>query len=558
MSWLIDLFTQESIGQSVVVFGLVIALGILLGKVKIGGISLGVTWVLFIGLLVSYAGIHVNKEIEHFLKEFGLILFVYCIGLQVGPGFFAALKKDAHANNIMAAVIVLSGISITFCFYLFTDTPIQVMTGIMSGAVTNTPGLGAAQTALTDIPRINTSSDSLMPLSYALVYPFGVFGIIFSMLILKKLFKTNIDSEAALYKRFYAFKSDKLVSKHLNLENKQLYGQPIRLIFQMLKTPFVIPRLLQDGKVIIPTPNTLLKENDVLLVVVPRTMLDKLKIIVGGECNNINLEETSDGDLISRDVIVTQSEITHKRLGDIMELHLTGFTFTRLTRAGIEMVPHGGIILQLGDKLSVVGERETVGKITKVLGNSLKRLEAPDLSSIFIGIALGVIVGSIPFHFPNIPVPVKIGLAGGPLIVALLLSRFGNVVYLNNYTTHSANLFIREMGIAFFLAAVGLGSGAHLTEAFSGGHALQWILMGIAITMLPLIIIGLIAKYYLRKSYFEICGLLAGACTDPPALAFATQMAKNDIPSITYATVYPLTMILRIIGAQLLILLLTA
>ena len=269
----------------------------------------------------------------------------------------------------------------------------------------------------------------------------------------------------------------------------------------------------------------------------------------------MNLKDAPQSELISRVIVVTRTEITHRRLGDIPELHAHGFTLTRLGRAGIEMVPHGDIVLQLGDNIKVVGTQEAVEAVTNVLGNSLKRLEVPDLAPIFIGIVLGAIVGSIPLSFPNMPVPVKIGLAGGPLIVALFLSRFGNVLYLNNYTTNSANLMVRELGITLFLASVGLSSGHSLAEAFHGGNAWIWISMGITITMVPLIIIGLIARYSLRKTYFEICGLLAGASTDPPALAFAMQMAKSDVPSVTYATVYPLTMILRIIAAQLLILL---
>ena len=322
----------------------------------------------------------------------------------------------------------------------------------------------------------------------------------------------------------------------------------------MMKEHVVISRMFHKDTIIAPDPDTILNEHDVLLVVAPKHVVNQLKILIGGE-SAMNLKEAPQNELISRVIVVTRTEITHRRLGDIPELHAHGFTLTRLGRAGIEMVPHGDIVLQLGDNIKVVGTQEAVESVTNVLGNSLKRLEVPDLAPIFIGIVLGAIVGSIPLSFPNMPVPVKIGLAGGPLIVALLLSRFGNVLYLNNYTTNSANLMVRELGITLFLASVGLSSGNSLAEAFHGGNAWIWITMGITITMVPLIIIGLIARYSLRKTYFEICGLLAGASTDPPALAFAMQMAKSDVPSVTYATVYPLTMILRIIAAQLLILL---
>ncbi len=557
MDWLTDLFTKPGIAQTVIVYGLVISVGVWLGRLKIAGVSLGVTWILFMGLLVSYMGISVNPELEHFLKEFGLILFVYCIGLQVGPGFFATLKQNAHKTNMLAAAVVLLGVAITVTFYYTTGTSAQTMTGIMSGAVTNTPGLGAAQTALTDIGLKDSSNSKMISLAYALVYSFGVFGIILSMIILKKIFRTDIEQEKALYQRFFSFKSEKPVSKHLLMENKQMEGMPIRKIFELVKAPFIISRMQQKGVVITPTPDTILHENDILLVVVQRKMLERLKIIIGPE-TNADLKNVRESELISRTVVVTKPEITHKRLGDIPELHHPGFTLTRLNRAGIEMVPHGGIVLQLGDTVKIVGDKKNVDEVSEVMGNQLKRLETPELGSIFMGIVLGVLLGSIPINFPNIPVPVKIGLAGGPLIIALLLSRFGNIVYLNNYTTRSANLFIREMGIALFLASVGLGSGQALGEAFKGGHAWEWVAMGITITMLPLIIVGIIARYVFKKSYFEICGLLAGASTDPPALAFATQMTKSDLPSVTYATVYPLTMILRIIAAQLLILFLAS
>ncbi|MDE3142670.1 MAG: putative transporter [Bacteroidota bacterium] len=553
MNWFQQIFLQQSITQTVIIYGLVIAAGTLFGKFKIFGISLGVTWILFMGLLVSYVGVNINKETESFLKEFGLILFVYCIGLQVGPGFFASLKKNALLNNALATAVVISGVLITISFFYITGTSVSIMTGIMSGAVTNTPGLGAAQTAVTDM-HLAANNNSLITLAYALIYPFGVFGIIFSILVLKWIFKINVDAEIELHGKLSAIKAEKPTSVHLILENKQLIGQPIRRIFEMIKEPIVVSRMFHDGTIITPTPDVILNEHDVLLIVAPKQSIQQLKIIIGSE-SDMNLKEAPQSELISRIIVVTRKEITHRRLGDIPALHQHGFTLTRLSRAGIEMVPHGDIILQLGDNIKVVGTKEAVELVANVLGNSLKRLEVPDLAPIFIGIVLGAIIGSIPLSFPNMPVPVKIGLAGGPLIVALLLSRFGNILYLNNYTTNSANLMVREIGITLFLASVGLSSGHSLSEAFNGGNAWLWIAMGICITMIPLILIGLIARYFLRKTYFEICGLLAGASTDPPALAFAMQMAKSDVPSVTYATVYPLTMILRIIAAQLLILL---
>ncbi|HEX5637053.1 MAG TPA: TrkA C-terminal domain-containing protein, partial [Gammaproteobacteria bacterium] len=324
-------------------------------------------------------------------------------------------------------------------------------------------------------------------------------------------------------------------------------------IFKFMKEPIVVSRMMHKGKIITPTPDQLMSVDDVILVVASRQVIPQLKILVGDE-SPINLKEAKQSELVSKHVVVTRNEVTHKRLGDLEALHQHDFTFTRLNRAGIEMVPNGNMVFQLGDIVKVVGTSTGVEDVSKALGNSVKRLEVPDLAGIFIGIVLGVIVGSIPFTLPHIPVPVKIGLAGGPLIIALLLSRFGGLVYLNNYTTTSANMMLRELGISLFLASVGLSNGHNLEAAFVGGTGWLWVGYGLIITIVPLVIGALIGYRFLRKTYFELCGIMAGASTDPPALAFAVQMAGSDVPSISYATVYPLTMILRIIGAQLLIL----
>ncbi|OYU55435.1 MAG: hypothetical protein CFE25_10915 [Chitinophagaceae bacterium BSSC1] len=552
MNWFIALFTEQSVAQAAIIYALVIALGILMGKFKILGISFGITWVLFIGLIASYLGISVNKETEHFLKEFGLIIFVYAIGLQVGPGFFASLKKTALANNAIAATVVLLGVLITVLFFYLSNNHIAIMAGVMSGAVTNTPGLAAAQAAVKDL-HISGVDNGTITLAYAVAYPFAVVGIILSLVILKKILGVNIEKEKELHRKLNFIQSNRPINVHIKLENKQLVGQPLRNIFKMLNEPVIISRMLHHGQVITPTPDLVLAEDDVMQFVATKKLMEKVKLLVGSEID-MNLRTIPSSNLISRFIVVTRKEVTHKRLGNIMELQHEALTISRIKRAGIEMVAHGNVLLQLGDTITVVGTEDSVNEFTNLVGNSLKRLEAPDLGPIFIGIVFGIILGSIPFHIPNIPVSVKIGMAGGPLIVALFLSRFGNSLYLNNYTTNSANLMIRELGIALFLASVGLSSGHNLAGAFADGSGYRWIGMGIAITMIPLLLVGLFAKKFLKKTYFEICGLLAGACTDPPALAFALKMAGNDIPSATYATVYPLTMIMRILAAQLLIL----
>lgn len=555
MNWFTQLFTEPSVAQAVIVYSLVIASGIALGKIKILGISFGITWVLFIGLLCSYFGITISKEMENFVKKFGLILFVYAIGLQVGPGFFASLKKSALGNNALAASVVLIGVLLTIVFFYTSGNNMAIMAGVMSGAVTNTPGLAAAQAAAKDL-QIHGVDGSAITLAYAVAYPFAVTGIILSLIILKKVLRINIEDEQERHRKLNFIQSDRPLSIHIKLENKQLIGQPVRKIFKMVNAPVIISRMFHNGITITPTPDTVLSEGDVMQFVATKKIMEKVRLLVGTD-SDMNLRTEPSSNLISRAIVVTRKEITHKRLGDIPQIQHEVLTLTRIKRSGIEMVAHGNIFLQLGDTVTVVGTEESVKAFTTVVGNSLKRLEAPDFGPVFMGIVLGVILGSIPFYIPSIPVPVKIGMAGGPLIVALFLSRFGNHLYLNNYTTNSANLIVRELGIALFLASVGLSSGHNLASAFSDGSGYRWILMSITITMVPLLIMGIVASKFFRKTYFEICGLLAGACTDPPALAFALKMAGNDTPSATYATVYPLTMILRILAAQLLILFFT-
>lgn len=554
MNWFTDLLTQHSVAQTVIFYGLLISIGIALGRLKIFGTSLGVTWILFVGLIASYMGAQLNIEIVHFLRDFGLILFVYSIGLQVGPGFFSSLKKNALTTNLLAASIVLLGILTTIIFIYTTGNSFNVMVGVMSGAVTNTPGLGAAQAAINDL-KLAGIDGSQMTLAYAIAYPFGVFGIILTFIILKKLFGVDIQKEQILHRRLSFLNANKVVSFHLNVDNEGLVKQPLRTLFELVNEKIIISRMQTvGGRIITPTPDTFLEKGDVLLIVAPRKLRKKLNILVG-HASDVNLKTSPQSQLVDRTVLVTKPEVTHKRLGDISALHQQDFTLTRLSRAGIEVMPQGDVFLQLGDRVKVVGTVDGVEKATAALGNSLKKLEVPEIAPIFFGIVLGVVLGSIPIAVPGIPIPVKIGLAGGPLVIALLLSRFGGAMYLNNYTTHSANLMLRELGITLFLASVGLASGEHLGEAFTSGTAWVWMGMGAAITMIPLLIVGIIAHKYFKKTYFETCGLLAGASTDPPALAFALKTAGNDIPSNTYATVYPLTMILRIVGAQLLILL---
>lgn len=556
MSWIRELFLGDSIAQTVLIYGLVIAIGIWIGRLKIFGVSLGVTWILFIGLLFSFLGLHVNDHFLHFLKEFGLILFVYTIGLQVGPGFFASLRQSALLNNLLTIAIVLMGVGITLIFYYFSDFSITTLTGVMSGAVTNTPGMGAAQSTAIDL-KLNTKNINFIPLAYAIVYPFGVFGIILSMLILKKILRVNLEKERELHRKLDFIQKKRPVSIHLNLQNRQLIGKTFRELTQLFNEPFVVSRMLNKGQIITPTPDTILEENDVFLIVAHKHQVPKLKMIIGNE-SSTNLKVAPRSELISRIIVVTNKEATHKKISEIFSLQQHNFTLSRVARAGVELIPHGNMILQMSDQVKVVGSRNGVEIATRALGNEMRRLDVPDIAPIFVGIVLGVLLGSIPIYILNLSIPIRIGLAAGPLIIALILSRYGNKIYLNQFTTYSANLMLRELGISLFLASVGLGSGKFLQMAFADNSVIYWLLMGLSITIIPLVTVGLIAYYKGRKTYLEICGLLAGASTDPPALAFANEMAANEVASINYASVYPVAMILRIIVAQLLIIFLAA
>lgn len=553
MNWLLELFTKDSVAHAVLIYGLVIAIGVTLGKVKIFNISLGITWVLFVGIIASHFHLLINKEVEHFAREFGLILFVYSIGLQVGPGFVSSLKKQGLSLNILAAGVVLTGVLVTVTIHYITNTPIAVMAGIMSGAVTNTPGLGAAQQALADLKAsgLNVETPNL-GLGYAVAYPFGVIGIILVLIFLRYIFKVDLSKEKAAHKERLLQGMPAPSTINLEIDNPQLFNQPLKVIKSIINTKIVISRIYHDGEISTPDSETILHEGDIILAVAPKEDFGKLKILVGKE-SEVDLIKMK-SNIISRRIVVTKEEVTYKTIGSQRFINNQDFTITRISRAGIEFVATTDTIFQIGDIVTAVGREEAVTLFAKVLGNSLKRLDHPNLAPIFFGIVIGVLFGSIPFAVPGIPAPVKIGLAGGPLIVAILMSRFGPKLYLTPYVTQGANLMLREIGIVLFLASVGLSSGEHFVEILVNGDGLYWMSYGVMITLIPLLVMGFVAKLVFKCSYFEICGLLSGASTDPPALAFATYSAGSDAPAITYATVYPLTMILRILMAQMMIL----
>ena len=531
-------------------FAIVITLGIIIGKIKIRGISLGITWILFIGIIFSHFGMQVDDHTLHFVKEFGLILFVYSIGLQVGPGFFSSFKKGGVTLNMLATLIVLLGVTVTYILHLTTGVPITTMVGILSGAITNTPGLGAAQQAYNDVTGVN---DPSIALGYAVAYPLGVLGIIGSMLLVRVFFRIRLENEKFAGEVQEADKMAGVVPFSILLTNHALFGREVGQIIQLVNREMVISRVCHDSNSIeIGTSSTRLQEGDRLLVVAAHQDVEAISAFLG---DPVEVEwDKLDRQMVSRRVVVTKSGMNGRTLGELKLRNNFGINITRVNRAGVDLVANPHLQLQMGDRLTVVGPESAVSNVARVLGNSLHRLREPNLIPIFLGVFLGIILGSIPFTFPGIPQPVKLGLAGGPLIVSILISRFGPHYKLVTYTTMSANLMLREVGISLFLASVGLGAGADFVSTVVHGGGYVWIGYGAMITLIPLLLIGCIARHFYRLNYFTLMGLLAGSTTDPPALAYSNSIAGNDAPAVSYATVYPLTMFLRVLTAQLLIL----
>ncbi len=548
MTWFSELFMGGSVAHSVLLIALVVAAGIALAKIKIAGVSLGITWILFAGIAASHFGMRLDEHLIHFLKEFGLILFVFSIGMQVGPGFFASFKKGGIRLNMLAAGIVLAGMGVTLVIWLLTDVPLATMVGIMSGAVTNTPGLGAAQQANAEMTGIDNPD---IATGYAVAYPLAVVGIIVTMIVLRRLFR--IDHAAEERSAIGTAGGDEETACKLSicLENPALDCKAVGDIHGLINRHYVISRIRhKGGEVEIVKSDTVLHLGDDLLVVTSAAAAPSITAFLGSPTD---LQWTQlDRRLISRRILITKPELNGKTLAQL-KLRSLGVNITRVYRAGIDLVATPSLSLQMGDRVTVVGSEQAIAEVEKVLGNSLKRLNAPNLFPIFLGIFLGVIAGSIPIVFPGVPQPVKLGLAGGPLIVAILISRFGPKYKLVTYTTISANLMLREVGIALFLACVGLGAGEGFVDTVVGG-GYKWIGYGVLITVVPIFIVGLIARLGMKTNYFTLMGLLAGAMTDPPALAYANESSGNDVPAVAYATVYPLTMFLRVLCAQLMIL----
>lgn len=541
------------VAHSVLILSLVIAFGIILAKIKIAGISLGVTWILFVGIVFGHFNLNLDEHLLHFLKEFGLILFVYSIGLQVGPGFFSAFKKGGFTLNMLAMTTIFLSVAVAVILHFTTGIPITTMVGILSGAVTNTPGLGAAQQANSDLNGIDAPE---IAMGYAVAYPLGVVGAILSLLALKYILNINTPKEEADAEKGLGHLQELTVRPvTLVVKNEAVNGKTIKEIRPLVNRNFVISRIrYHEGnqKTELVNSATILHLEDEILVISNPIDIEAITVFFGKQVE-VEWEQVSKN-LISRRILITKPELNGKTLSQLKIRNNFGANITRVNRSGVDLVAAPSLQLQMGDRVTVVGSELAVGHAEKVLGNSMKRLNHPNLIPIFIGIALGCILGSIPFMFPGIPQPVKLGLAGGPLIVSILISHFGPHYKMITYTTMSANLMVREIGISLFLACVGLGAGKGFIETIVNEGGYIWIGYGVLITVIPLLITGLIGRYGCKLNYYTLIGVLSGANTNPPALAYSNELTSCDAPAVGYATVYPLAMFLRVLTAQLLIL----
>ena len=555
-----ELIFGTGIAHTILLFALVIATGIYLGRFKVKGVSIGSTWILFVGILLSHFGFRADPHILSFMKDFGLILFVFSIGLQVGPGFFHTFRTGGLKMNLLAFLMVILAVGVTLSIHFITGEDLRIMTGVMSGAVTNTPGLGAAQQTLSDAmsasgisQTVVADSTSSIASAYAVAYPLGVLGVIFLLIFFKAIFKVDIDKEKEALDN-EGNEGGNAIRASYQVCNPALFGMTVASLIKDDGDRFVISRISHGGVVETPGPATVLNEGDNVLVITSQAHEEAVKILFGKELEIPFSEWTAKkSSPVARKITITRSGLTGKKLRELNVRSLYGVTVTRVIRAGVELVANPNLYLQMGDTLLVVGDEEGIDKVARLFGNKASRLSHPNLVPIFFGIVIGVIFGSIPISFPGVPQPVKLGLAGGPLIISILLGYFGPKMKITTYTTVSANMMLREIGISFFLAAVGLGAGANFISAIvNGGY--WWILYGFLITVVPIIVTVLVARLALQLNFYQICGLIAGSTTNPPVLAFAQGAYGTDYTSVNYATVYPLSMFMRVLAAQLLIL----
>ncbi len=557
MDWLINLFTTtDSIAHIVLLYAVVIALGVYLGKIKVGGISLGVTFVLFAGIAAGHIGFTAPTNILSFMQDFGLILFVFMIGLQVGPGFFESFRKGGVTLNLLSVAMIFLNIAVMFaCYYIFFDTSdvknLPMMVGTLYGAVTNTPGLGAANEALTTV--FSNGSVPQIASGYACAYPLGVLGIIGATIAVRYICRIKLDKE----EQQLALEEEENTSvkphmMHLKVTNSYLEDRTLAQVHEFLNRDFVCTRILHEGHVTMPTGSSRLHIGDLLYVVCAEDDAEPIIAFIGPEVE-VDWQQ-QDEPMVSKRVLVTVPSINGKTLGQLHFSSVYGVNVTRVTRQGMDLFASPSLALQVGDRIMVVGREDAVNRVAHVMGNSIKRLEAPNIATIFVGILVGILFGSFPFAVHGMPVPLKLGIAGGPLIIAILIGRYGYKFHLVTYTTTSANMMLREIGLALFLASVGIKAGNGFWDTVVQGDGLKYVYTGFLITVIPILVIGTIARLKYKFNYFTIMGMLAGTCTDPPALAYANSVCSKDAPAVGYSTVYPLSMFLRIFTAQIIVL----
>lgn len=556
MNWLQDLLTNpNSIAHIVALYAFVIAAGVLLGKIKFFGISLGVTFVLFVGILAGHFGFTGNPAILSFVQDFGLILFVFCIGLQVGSSFFSSFKRGGITLNLLAVGIVFLNIAVALILYFALQgrVDIPMMVGILCGAVTNTPGLGAANEALQQLHYQGPE----IAMGYACAYPLGVMGIILSMIIIRYICRVDVQRDSdEIQKEEEANPHMKPYTISLKVQNEALSGKTLSQVQNFLARDFVCTRIIQDGHMITPNANTVLRLGDRMFLVCAEDDSEAIMAFIGPKIEqDWDATNQQDKPMVSRRILVTQPNINGKTLGELHFSSMYGVNVTRVNRSGMDLFAARQLRLQVGDRVMVVGPQDAIERVANLLGNQLRRLDHPNIVTIFVGILCGILFGSLPIAIPGMPTPVKLGLAGGPLIISILIGRFGHKVKLVTYTTMSANLMLREVGLVLFLASVGIKAGENFVQMVVEGDGVLYVGLGFLITFIPLVITGIVARWHHRVNYFTLMGLIAGSNTDPPALAYANQIAGNDAPAVGYSTVYPLTMFLRILTAQLLVLL---
>ena len=554
--WLTNLFTTtDSVAHIALLYAIVIAVGVYLGKIKIGGVSLGVTFVLFAGILAGHIGFTAPTPILTFVQDFGLILFVFMIGLQVGPGFFENFgSQGIRLNGLATLAVLLNTIVMFICYFVFFDTNdktnLPMMVGTLYGAVTNTPGLGAANEALGSVFGSNAPQ---IASAYACAYPLGVLGIIGAIILIRYICGVKLEKEEARLKAMEETSADKKPYKmHLEVTNKYLEGKTLLQVHDFLNRDFVVSRLVHEGELCIPNRDTIFHLGDQMLIVCAEADQEAIMAFIGPKLD-IDFEQ-QDQPLVSKRILITNPKVNGKTLSSLHFSSVHGVNVTRVTRHGIDLFASAGLPLQVGDKIMVVGPEDAVERVANKMGNSLRKLNAPNIATIFVGIFLGLIFGSFPLAIPGMPVPVKLGLAGGPLIIAILIGRYGYKIHLVTYTTTSANMMLREIGLVLFLASVGIKAGAGFFETVIDGDGLLYVLTGFLITIIPILIVGPIARIRFKFNYFTIAGMIAGTYTDPPALAYSNSICSKEAPALGYSTVYPLSMFLRIFTAQIVVL----